>query len=258
MSKSTWDLATQVMDLFEQAKLKGQKLRLASLIHKPEFKQNYLSSIRSLPVPEQCSLLQRVVDLELSLTELQVEATKKKQQSALQLAFQKLTNMETWEEAQEKYPLFVTEEQLSRFLHIDIKKTIPKSFSDFCHRAKSSKEQVCSMDTTCIAVSGNTATVVVSKLTELSGSVIRQGNLSFNGASLVLTQFQDGTSRELIENIAYTFKEVNSSFGFHQFVAAAVSTVENFHQVSSTWKQAFGNAELLFVANNDSHIKGIV
>ena len=109
------------MDLYEQAKLKGQKLRLATLLHKPDF--NYLTPIRSLAQEHQCTLLQRVVELELSLSELQSEANNLKQQLALKKAFVKLTNVESWEEAQEKFPHFATQEQLGRFIHIDLKKT---------------------------------------------------------------------------------------------------------------------------------------
>ena len=59
-----------VIDLYEQAKLKGQKLNLASLLAKPEFKQQHLAPIRALDEDEQCKLLQRVIDRELSLAEL--------------------------------------------------------------------------------------------------------------------------------------------------------------------------------------------
>ena len=243
MSKSAWHLATQVMDLYEQAKLKGQKLRLATLLHKPEFKQNYLSPIRSLSVSEQCSLLQRVVDLELSLSDMQTEANVVKQRSALQVAFQKLTNVQSWEEAQERFPHFTTAEQLNRFMHIDLKKNIPKTFSDFCHRAKNSDERMCfSGSSSSIAVRGVTANVVVSMPTEISGSLLRQVDATFNGASLVLSSFSDSASKELMENVAYTIKEVNSFFGCHQFVAAAVSSIDNFQQVSSIWQRAFGKS----------------
>ena len=81
--KPVWNLTVDVMDLYEQAKLKGQKLHLATLLHKQEFKQNYLAPIRSLPISNQCALLQWVVDMEYSLNNMQREATKLKQQLAL-------------------------------------------------------------------------------------------------------------------------------------------------------------------------------
>lgn len=43
-----WDVAIKVMDLFENVKLKGQKLNLSTLSTKSEFKQQYLAPIRCI------------------------------------------------------------------------------------------------------------------------------------------------------------------------------------------------------------------
>lgn len=101
------------------------------------------------------------------------------------------------------------------------------------------------------------ANVVVSEATEISGSLIRQIDQAFNGATLVITQFSESAAREAMENTAYAIKEVNTFFGCHQFVVAAVSCVGNFQQVLPTWKRAFGTAESLFVASPLSHGKGM-
>ena len=53
LPRRVWDVAVKVMDLFENAKLKGQKLNLATLTTKPEFKQQYLAPIRSLDEADQ-------------------------------------------------------------------------------------------------------------------------------------------------------------------------------------------------------------
>ena len=136
--KQVWDLVVvQVMDLFEQSKLKAQKLRMSTLLQKPEFKQNYLAPIRTLPNSDQCLLLQKVIAGETSLTELQTAATQLKQKAALKTAFAKLTNVESWDQAVDKFPAFATDDQLNQFLGIDIRKTIPKAFVSFCQRAKS-------------------------------------------------------------------------------------------------------------------------
>ena len=105
-----------------------------------------------------------------SLDDIQMEATKLKQQSALQLAFMKLTNVQSWEEGQEKFPYFATEEQLGLFMQVNVKKTSPK-FSDFCHRAKYSTEQSCPSGSL-LTVKGSVANAVVSQATEISGSLV--------------------------------------------------------------------------------------
>ena len=109
---------------------------MATLLHKPEFKQHYLSPIRTLKVEDQCHLLQRVISNEITLSELQREANRIKQKIALKAAFTTLTNVDSWDEAMDKFPHFTTDEHLDRFMNVDIRKNIPKTFADFCQRAK--------------------------------------------------------------------------------------------------------------------------
>ena len=245
LNKSTWDLAVQVMDLFEQAKLKSQKLCLASLTQKPEFKQNYLTPIRGLSVTDQCSLLQQIIDFDLSLEEMQKEANKIKQRSALQAIFVKLTNCQSWENAQEQFPHFATEGQLDRFLHANLKKAIPKALSGFCHWAKTS----CALQNlsgSSITVRGRIGSLLVSAITEVNGNAIRKVHPPFTGANLVVTRFEDNDNTD---NIAYTIKEINSSCGLRQYTAACLTTAKYSQVIHEVWQRAFGRAELLFIAN---------
>jgi len=57
-----------------KCKLKGQKLNLATLLSKAEFKQKYFAPIRSLPPDNQCQLLLKVVDGECTLSDLKTLA----------------------------------------------------------------------------------------------------------------------------------------------------------------------------------------
>ena len=123
------------MDLYEQVKLKGQKLNLSSLLSKPVFKQQYLAPIRTLSETHQCDLLTMVIEKNLSLHELKEQSQKMKSMHALKVAFARLTNSDSWEKAAEKFPLFGSDEQLARFVGCDLKKSIPRSFHDFCQRA---------------------------------------------------------------------------------------------------------------------------
>ena len=65
-------MVIELMDLFEQAMLKGQKLNMASLLSKPEFKQQYLAPIRRLEESEQCLLLSKVYPYMCEKCECQV------------------------------------------------------------------------------------------------------------------------------------------------------------------------------------------
>ena len=62
LPKKVWELLVQAMDLFEHAKLKGQKLDFSTQFQKPEFKLNYVSPIWSLNEEQQSALLQQVID----------------------------------------------------------------------------------------------------------------------------------------------------------------------------------------------------
>ena len=193
LPKSVWDLAINAMDLFENAKLKGQKLNLSKLLAKPEFKQQYLAPIRWLEECDQISLLRKVISRELSLAEMKTAAVEVKQLAAIKMAFLRLTNTETWEQAEERYPLFTSEVQLHRFIHVDLNKLIPQSFTDFCKRAKLSQGQPdgFASDVSSVQHGSCSAHVVNCKANELSGHAITRVYSSFHGAHLIITSFKE-------------------------------------------------------------------
>ena len=244
LEKPVWDLAVQVMDAFEQMGLKQQVTKASSRVHKLEFKQNYLAPIRTLEMQVQCELLRKVLDRRLSLTELQAEASKRKQIIALKKQFTKLTNVSSWSEAQEKYPLFATEDQLHRFIGVDVRKGVTKAFEAFCQRARSFSESASGPESASIlVVRENTATVVVAQPSEVSGSFLRRIDPAFQGAGLTISSASSHDDTE------YTIKEINSFFGCNSYVSAAICTTESYVQTLSTWKRAFGRAEALYVIN---------
>ena len=141
MPKIVWDLAVDVMDLFEKAKLKDQKLRSSATNAKPDFKQQYLAPIRCLELNDQCSLLERCRNGCLSLKEMKNAAENFKKMYALKKAFVKLTNAKNWEDAIANHPRYASESQLKKFSTLDISKGIPQPFMDFCKHAKSNASQ---------------------------------------------------------------------------------------------------------------------
>lgn len=189
LPRAVWNLAVRVMNLYENGMLKGQKLNLSSLLAKPEFRQQHLAPIRAMNADDQCTLLEKVIDKEISLTELKTEASQMKSVSALKVAFVRLTNSESWEKATETYPAFANERQLKRFTSCNLKKEIPQSFQDYCSRAKSSLESSVSNEAVfSFSADGlpTSVTVIESKPTEVSGQLISSINESFCGADLGL------------------------------------------------------------------------
>ena len=72
---------------------------------------------------------EKVIEGECSLSELKARSAELKNVKALKAAFVKLTNTNSWEEAQESFLLFATENNLHRYIHIDLRKcTPPKKF----------------------------------------------------------------------------------------------------------------------------------
>ena len=177
------------MDLFEQGRLKGQKLSLSSLISKPQFKQQYLTPIRTLSQADQMSILQKVIDKQITILEVKKVASDLKCISGLKLAFLKLTNCELWDIASELYPPYATEAQLKRFTGINLKIGIPNSFQEFCRRAKSTTESTQSdreeaLFTICKSGIPLTVNILRARFTEVSGARIQSRQPAFSGIDL--------------------------------------------------------------------------
>ena len=172
LPRRVWALVVQVMDQFEQAKLKAQKLNLATLMSKPEFKQQYFAPISCLDEEDQCTLLQMVIDGECSLLELKSEAAKRKQMKALCTIFLRLTNTESWEMAQELYPQFANEQQLGRSTCKNLSNNLSVIFVSEQKKkvssegADSNKSQVVRHNTVAVLV------IEATKVTEISGQQI--------------------------------------------------------------------------------------
>ena len=190
------------MDLFERAKLKGQRLNLTTLLSKPEFKQQYFAPIRALDEDVQVELLTKLIDGEISLQELKGEADKVKQIRALHVAFLRLTNTKTWDEAQQKFPHFATDVQMEKFMLCNLKKSVPKTFLDFCQRAKDSVAEEHALNPELhpfsVTVQDRSITVVNSKLAEVTGQKIRRSTRVFQGAHLAVALVQQVGERRLI------------------------------------------------------------
>ena len=182
-------------------------MNLSSLLIKPEFKQQYLAPIRALDENDQCLLLQKVIEKKISLAELKEESVRLKHLQSLRLAFVRLTNADSWENAHNQFPQFAKDEQLLKFIHLDIKKSIPKSLSDFCLRAKHSADTAPLESTTdTLTITQNTVCtrVLREKFTEISGTKIKKVDASFVGANLTLTCIEE-VNNDAIAIIDYSY-----------------------------------------------------
>ena len=158
--------------------------------------------------------------------ELQAEASKRKQIIALKKQFSKLTNVSSWSEAQEKYPLFATEDQLYQFIGVDVRKGITKAFEAFCQRARSFSESASGSESASIlVVRENTATDVVAQPSEVSGSFMQRIDPAFQGAGLTISSASSQDDTE------YTIKKSIPSSG------ATVTFLQPFARLNRTSKR---------------------
>ena len=122
LAKPVLDLAVKVMDIFETGSLNDQKLNVKQLVSKPEFK--HLAPLRALPIDEHCSTRTKMVQKEIPLKDLSEQA---KQISTLKTMFAQLTNTESWEGAQQRFPNHAIIEKRERFVECNLKSSIPKA-----------------------------------------------------------------------------------------------------------------------------------
>ena len=203
-SKEVWDLAVDIMNIFERGKLKDQR-KLSSAVAKPEFKQYYLAPIRSLEPQEQSFLLLKCKNGEISLSELKKEASVLKQLIALRKNFVKPTNSTNWEDCVAQFPLFACESELKKFIVLDFSKGIPKPFLDFCKRAKSTKDAGAlnsSVDHTYVQYGRIVGYVLKENPLELSGHVITSSFPGFQGADMIIVPINQ-VRKPFCENYVY-------------------------------------------------------
>ena len=190
MPKQVWSLAVQVMDLFKKSKLKGQKLRMSTLMCEPDFKQQYFTPIRTLDEDDQCKLLERVIRCEISIAELKEAAGVLKQLGCLKRAFLKLVNIDTWEEAEQNLPQYASTKQLEKFSKINLSHGIPQSFTEFCSRAKQSLDiSQAASDELIIRSLDSTCYILTLRFTELCSRSIVNVYQTFTGVSLAVISF---------------------------------------------------------------------
>lgn len=177
------------MDLFEQGKLKGQKINLSSLTSKPEFKQQYLAPIRTLLPAQQVSILQKILDKEITILDIKKIAVELKSLNGLKTAFIKLTNCESWEMAVEKYPLFATEAKLKLFFGYNLKVGIPNCFQDYCKRAKLSVNSQ-QQEEPPFTFNGISVKFICANFVDVSGQLVQSTCSSFSGIDLAVIVIQ--------------------------------------------------------------------
>lgn len=66
-----------------------------------------------------------------------------------------------------------------------------------------------------------------------------------------------GDTKEEIENLAYTSKEINTVAGLHTYTTIGICNPEHLHTVKEIWSTLFENVDVLFYANTKAFRSGM-
>ena len=171
------------MDMYEDGALKDQKLNKKHLISTPEFKQHLLQPLHNLQVQFQATILQKVIDEEISLKELKDEAVQFRALETVKRAFIRCTNSQSWGDTTQKFPAFTAEDRLAQFMKLDFRHSIPEAFKAFCQSALNSQ----------IPARGNVkqlggvrVALVHGDLSTISAQEVKEVDPAYTGAHLIL------------------------------------------------------------------------
>lgn len=171
------------MDLYENGALKDQKLNRKHLTSTPEFKQHLLQPLHHLDKDFQATVLQKLIDEELSLKEMKEEAVRFRALEAVRRAFMRCTNCQSWEDTSQKFPGFVVEDRLTQFMKLDFRQCVPDTFKAYCQSALNS--QIPTSGSVKI-VEGVRVAVVMGTLTTISAQELKEVDTAYSGAQLIL------------------------------------------------------------------------
>ena len=181
-SGPVWEKALKVIELFEDGKLKSQKLNKKSLVSKPEFKQQHFQCIHNLNPSFQQEILQQVVNQEITLDEMKKKAGEYRALENIRKAFTKCTNS-TWDEAKERYPWHTSDNRLKQFLGLNFIKNVPDTFREYCTAAM--RGQRCQGNDN-FSYEGSNATTIEVQMNQITVATLQAAYPSYSGANLIL------------------------------------------------------------------------
>ena len=185
--KNVWRVAMAIMNKFETGQLKNQKLSRKHLVSTPEFKQHLLQPLHHLDKELQESVLQKVLDDELSLEEMKISAMEFRNLGVVKNAFLRLTSSESWAEAEDKFPAFTTTERLSNYSALDFKKGVPDIFRIYCQAAiDSTVVSAAPQSALKKVIDGVSVFLVEEEFTSISTEHFRNIDSTFTGAHMII------------------------------------------------------------------------
>jgi hypothetical protein len=252
-SSKVYKIATLVMDKYEEGLLKDQKKSKKNSL--TEIKQHHLQPLCRLPEKIQLDLLACVRKGELSLKEMKVNADRYRQIEQIKKSFVKLTNSRSWETAESVYPNFACADALQQFVSLSFKGDVPKSFQVYCQSAINSKEN-CEENAFFRRNGDFYVSLIESSLLSASKEIIKQHNPQYNGAQIILADFQKGISSDDIEKIAYNSRELNTSDIVSEYFFIATCRIADISHVTKALLVCYDHVEAVYAYDEESRRSG--
>ena len=177
-----WEKAVNVMEMFEDGKLKNQKLSKKSLISKPEFKQHHFQCLHNLSPSFQEQILQQVTDCKITLEEMKMQSNNFRALENIKKVFARATTTNSSrEEARARFPWHTSEENISQFLGLNFKKGVPDSYIQAALKGEKHYEQNRHI------YQGSEAVFIELSINNITLAKVQQLYPSYSGSNLIIT-----------------------------------------------------------------------
>ena len=103
---------------------------------------------------------------------------------AVRKAFVRCTCSQNWEDAVSRFPMFTSEDRLSKFTALNFKQGIPDQFRAYCQSALNL--QIPSQESVKVTDEGIRVAAVCGPLTSLSAEKLKEADPAYPGAQLIL------------------------------------------------------------------------
>lgn len=186
--KNVWEVAVTLMTMYENGKLKNQKLNRKHLLCTPEFKQHLFQPLHNLDPEFQLSVMQRAVNEEITLDEMKKAAVHFRKIKTIKATFLRLTSCSSWADAEAKFPLHTTDSRLGQYISLDFKSGIPDVFQTYCQEALDTQDGSSTSQHSCIPfkVNGVSVFAIEAEFSTMSAKLMREQDPNYAGVKLIL------------------------------------------------------------------------
>ena len=179
-----WEKAMQVMELFEDGKLKNQKLSKKNLISKPEFKQHHFQCLHNLAPSFQEQILQKVTACDITLEEMKTQSNRFRALENVKKVFARATTTNSsWEEARAQFPWHTNEDNISQFLGLNFNKGVPESFRSYIQAAIRGERH---HEQNRYTYQGSEAVIIELSVNYVAVTEVQQAFPSYSGSNLII------------------------------------------------------------------------